>query len=78
MSDIRRGGGEADTCLPLPAGVIAVAVYGLYGAATSKWDISAKVEASGAFDGFWETIAFVTNAIIFFYSGVAVINFVVR
>ncbi len=53
-------------------------MYGLYGAATSKWDISAKVEASGAFDGFWETIAFVTNAIIFFYSGVAVINFVVR
>jgi hypothetical protein len=27
------------------AGVIAVAVFGLYGAATSKWDLSTKVGA---------------------------------
>lgn len=60
------------------AGVIAVAVYGLYGAATNKWDIHIKVEASGAFDAFWETIAFIVNGIIFFYSGVACINFIVR
>jgi len=55
-----------------------VAVFGLYGAATSKWDMSAKVEESGAFDAFWDTIAFIVNAIVFFYSGVACINFFVR
>ena len=60
------------------AGVIAVAVYGLYGAATNKWDIHIKIEAGGAFDAFWETIAFIVNGIIFFYSGVACINFIVR
>ena len=59
-------------------GVIAVAVFGLYGAATSKWDMSVKVEESGAFDAFWDAIAFIVNAIVFFYSGVACINFFVR
>lgn len=58
--------------------MIAVAVYGLYGAATNKWDIHIKIEAGGAFDAFWETIAFIVNGIIFFYSGVACINFIVR
>lgn len=62
----------------LRTGVIAVAVYGLYGAATQSWDISMKIHASGAFDAFWETIAFIVNGIIFFYSGVACINFIVR
>ncbi|BDA42347.1 probable Na(+)/H(+) antiporter NhaH at N-terminal half [Coccomyxa sp. Obi] len=60
------------------SGVIAVAVFGLYGAATSKWDMSAKVEESGAFDAFWDAIAFIVNAIVFFFSGVACINFFVR
>lgn len=55
-----------------------MAVYGLYGAATNKWDIHIKIEAGGAFDAFWETIAFIVNGIIFFYSGVACINFIVR
>lgn len=31
------------------AGVIAVAVFGLYGAATSKFDICAKLEESGGY-----------------------------
>ena len=60
------------------AGVIAVAVFGLYGASTSKWDMSTKVEESGAFDAFWDTLSFVVNGIVFFYSGVASVNFVVR
>ena len=55
-----------------------MAVYGLYGAATNKWDIHIKIEAGGAFDAFWETIAFMMNGIVFFYSGVACINFIVR
>ena len=59
-------------------GVIAVAVFGLYGAATNKWEMSSKVEESGAFDAFWDSIAFIANAIVFFYSGVACINFFVR
>ena len=60
------------------AGVISVAVFGLYGAATSKWEMSTKVEESGAFDAFWDSIAFIVNAIVFFYSGAACINFFVR
>lgn len=63
---------------PMPAGVVSVAVYGLYGAATSKWDMSAKVEESGVFDSFWDTLSFVVNGIVFFFSGVACINFFVR
>lgn len=55
-----------------------MAVFGLYGTATSKWELSTKVEESGAFDAFWDSIAFITNAIVFFYSGVACINFFVR
>ena len=55
-----------------------MAVFGLYGAATSKWDISTKVEETGAFDAFWDSIAFIVNAIVFFYSGAACINFFVR
>lgn len=60
----------------LTAGVISVAVFGLYGAATSKWDISVK--SSEAFDAFWETLATTVNGIIFFYSGVSTVNFIVR
>ena len=55
-----------------------MAVFGLYGAATSKWEMSAKVEESGAFDAFWDSIAFIANAVVFFYSGVACVNFFVR
>ena len=57
-------------------GVVAVAVYGLYGAGTSKWEISVK--SSEAFDAFWETLATAVNGIIFFYSGVSTVNFIVR
>ena len=55
-----------------------MAVFGLYGAATNKWEMSAKIEQAGVFDGFWDTLAYITNAIVFFYSGVACINFLVR
>lgn len=60
------------------AGVIAVAVFGLYGAATSKFDISPKLEESGAFEDFWDTFAFVANGIVFFYAGASSMNFVIR
>jgi len=58
--------------------VISVACFGLYGAATSKWDMSVKVEESGAFEAFWDTLSFSVNGIVFFYSGAACINFFVR
>jgi NhaP-type Na+/H+ or K+/H+ antiporter len=60
------------------AGVVAVAVFGLYGAATSKFDISAKLRESGAFEDFWDTFAFVANGIVFFFAGASSMNFVIR
>ena len=55
-----------------------MAVFGLYGAATSKFDISDKLEESGAFVYFWDTFAFVANGIVFFYAGASSVNFVIR
>jgi NhaP-type Na+/H+ or K+/H+ antiporter len=60
----------------LPPGVVAVAVMGLYGAATNWWDMS--THAHETFDGFWETLAFVVNSLVFLYSGASVVNFFVR
>jgi NhaP-type Na+/H+ or K+/H+ antiporter len=58
------------------AGVVAVAVMGLYGASTNVWDMSTA--AHHTFDGFWETLAFIVNALVFFYSGVSTLNFFIR
>ena len=58
--------------------MISVAVYGLYGAATSRWDMSIEVEESEAFESFWDTFAFVANTVVFFFSGLACVNFAVR
>ena len=65
-------------CHAGPAGVVAVAVYGLYGSATSKYDISPKLEESGAFESFWDTFAFVANGIVFFFAGASSLNFLIR
>lgn len=58
------------------AGVVAVAVMGLYGASTNCWDMSTA--AHHTFDGFWETLAFVVNALVFMWSGAHVVNFFIR
>eukprot|EP00879_Flechtneria_rotunda_P004544 GHRR01004799.1.p1 GENE.GHRR01004799.1~~GHRR01004799.1.p1 ORF type:complete len:1688 (+),score=648.93 GHRR01004799.1:153-5216(+) len=58
------------------SGVVAVAVMGLYGAATNCWDMS--THAHHTFDGFWETLAFVVNSLVFLYSGASVVNFFIR
>ena len=55
-----------------------MAVYGLYGSATSKYDISPKLEESGAFESFWDTFAFVANGIVFFFAGASSLNFLIR
>ncbi|DBA74298.1 TPA: Son of sevenless 1, variant 2 [Trebouxia sp. C0004] len=60
------------------SGVIAVVTYGLYGAYTTNWDMDVHILESGAFDSFYESLAFLVNGIIFFYSGVSCVNFVVR
>lgn len=60
------------------AGVIAVAVFGLYGSATSKFDISARLQESGAFEDFWDTFAFAANGIVFFFAGASSMNFIIR
>jgi NhaP-type Na+/H+ or K+/H+ antiporter len=55
---------------------VAVAVMGLYGASTNCWDMSTHAHAH--FDGFWETLAFIVNALVFMYSGASVVNFFIR
>ncbi|KAL0021928.1 hypothetical protein WJX79_007439 [Trebouxia sp. C0005] len=60
------------------SGVIAVVTYGLYGAYTTYWDMDVHILESGAFDSFYESLAFLVNGIVFFYSGVSCVNFVVR
>lgn len=57
-------------------GVVAVAVMGLYGASTNCWDMSTA--AHHTFDGFWETLAFAVNALVFMWSGAHVVNFFIR
>jgi hypothetical protein len=49
---------------------------GLYGASTNCWDMSTA--AHHTFDGFWETLAFVVNALVFMWSGAHVVNFFIR
>lgn len=60
------------------SGVIAVVVFGLYGNATSKWGMLGSAEESGAFDAVWDMISFAANGLVFFWSGVASINFTIR
>lgn len=49
---------------------------GLYGASTNCWDMSTA--AHHTFDGFWETLAFAVNALVFMWSGAGVVNFFIR
>ncbi|KAG1668999.1 hypothetical protein FOA52_000592 [Chlamydomonas sp. UWO 241] len=60
------------------SGCIGAVVYGLYGNATLLWGMSKKARSSLMFAQFWEVFAFIINALIFFYVGAAVVNFVVR
>ncbi len=60
------------------SGVISPAVFGLYGAYTSKWGGGAKLEEGGAFDAFWDSLAYVVNATVFFFSGIYIANYMIR
>ena len=57
------------------SGVIAVVVFGLYGCATAKWHMSAKVVETGVFDTFWDTVGFAMNGVVFFFAGASSVNF---
>ena len=73
----RHQGYILKACL-LAVGVVAVAVFGLYGSATSKFDISPKLVESGSFESFWDTFAFLANGIVFFFAGASSLNFIIR
>ncbi|PSC68844.1 Sodium hydrogen exchanger 7 [Micractinium conductrix] len=60
------------------SGVIAVCVYGLYGAATGHWGMLATDAESGIHEAVWDTVAFAANALVFFWSGISSVNFVAR
>lgn len=60
------------------SGVIALVIFGLYGNATSKWGMLATAEESGAFDAVWDMVAFGINGLVFFWSGVASVDFLIR
>ncbi|KDD76916.1 hypothetical protein H632_c68p2, partial [Helicosporidium sp. ATCC 50920] len=60
------------------SGVISVVVFGLYGNWTSKWGMLARTEQSGAFDAVWDTITFAANGLVFFWSGIAAINYLIN
>lgn len=57
------------------SGVIAVVTYGLYGCATAKWHMSARVVETGIFDNFWDTVGFGVNGLVFFFAGASSVNF---
>lgn len=60
------------------SGVIAVVVFGLYGSATSQWDMSPKTRHSGVFEKFWDVTQLLINGVVFFYAGISATNFAYR
>ncbi|KAI7841428.1 hypothetical protein COHA_004823 [Chlorella ohadii] len=60
------------------SGVIAVVVFGLYGNFTRRWGMLSASMESGAFDAFWDACALGANALVFFWSGAACVNFLIR
>jgi NhaP-type Na+/H+ or K+/H+ antiporter len=60
------------------SGVISVVVFGLWGNFTSKWGMLSTAEESGSFDAFWDTLSFASNGLVFFWAGIASINYLIR
>jgi NhaP-type Na+/H+ or K+/H+ antiporter len=58
--------------------VIAVVVYGLYGAATYQYGLSSKGLRTGSFFKFFDVLSFMLNAMVFFYVGSSISNFFLR
>ncbi|KXZ50129.1 hypothetical protein GPECTOR_17g1002 [Gonium pectorale] len=60
------------------SGVIAVVVFGLYGAATGTWGLSSQARRAGAFDRFWDVLSFCINGLVFFLLGASSVNYLIR
>lgn len=60
------------------SGVIAVVVYGLYGASTYQYGLSSKGLRTGAFTKFFDVLGFCLNGMVFFYVGSSIVNFFLR
>lgn len=60
------------------SGVIAVVVYGLYGASTYLYGFSSKGLRAGAFFKFLDVLSFMLNGMVFFYVGSSIVNFFIR
>lgn len=58
--------------------MIAVVVYGLYGAATYQYGLSSKGLRTGSFFKFFDVLSFMLNAMVFFYVGSSISNFFLR
>lgn len=60
------------------SGVIAVSVFGLYGAATWHWGAAEDVPRAAARVAVWDGVALVANAIVFFWAGAASTSYIAR
>lgn len=58
--------------------MVCICVLGLCGAATSRWGMLAADASSGVHEAVWDSVAFVANGLIFFWAGIAGVNFVAR
>jgi hypothetical protein len=57
------------------SGVIAVVVYGLYGASSYLYGFSTKGVRAGTFFKFWDVLSCMLNGMIFFFVGASLVNF---
>lgn len=58
--------------------MIAVVVYGLYGAATYQYGLSSKGLRTGALLKFFDVMSYMLNGMVFFYVGSSIVNFFLR
>ena len=60
------------------SGVIAVVTFGLFGNATFLWGMTGSAFKSGDFDAMWDMVSFAANGLVFFWAGLASMNFIIR
>lgn len=59
------------------SGVISVVIFGLFGNMTMLWGMTGSSYKSGAFEAVWDMISFAANGLVFFWAGVASLNFLI-
>jgi hypothetical protein len=60
------------------SGVFAVVTYGIYSSATSRFGMLSNDAASAVHETVWDTVAFVANGLVFFWSGISSVNLIIR